>query len=228
MINRVEIQIPEFLKGKLIKDLQENEVICEHCNGTGLAIDDNRYGIQGEYSRTLFPYSHQSIGFCKHCYNGVNRKCSYCGKILNRGSYKCDCAGYLKEQYKKEEEKEQEVFQKAEKMTYEEYTNKYPNYMIYDPFGDKYYMDLDDLEEDYYSYSAEDTLPKYVYGTTKQSIRLDVNNILEYECDNLHEDAYDNLDGIKELREAIEKFNEVNKTNTATFWMNYKIAIILE
>ena len=41
---------------KLKKDLQEDEVICPKCGGTGLQVDDNPFGLKGENSRVMFPY----------------------------------------------------------------------------------------------------------------------------------------------------------------------------
>lgn len=46
----------------LKKDLQDDEVVCENCHGTGLDIADNVYGIRGDTTHigVHFPYK-QSI-----------------------------------------------------------------------------------------------------------------------------------------------------------------------
>lgn len=225
-IKRIEIQIPKYLEGIIIKDLQENEVICEDCGGVGLRIVDYRYGIQGEdTSKGHFPYNKQTIGMCQSCYNGVREKCRFCGKLLPRGYMKCDCKDY--EQYDEDKYKraEQERFDKAKKISYEEYAKQFPDYMIYCEDNEKYYSELEDLE-----YDCEDdelAMPKYVYGTYRISIGLDIDNILESACDELFEDAVDSLDGIDELNSAIDKFTKLNANNTATYYPDYKLVILL-
>ena len=73
---------------KLQKDLQENEIICTHCGGTGLQVDNNPFGLRKEGEQPnygkLFPYKKQTIVGCRHCYNGVQSKCLHCGEILGR------------------------------------------------------------------------------------------------------------------------------------------------
>lgn len=222
-MKRVEIQIPDFIGGKLIKDLQEDEAICEDCKGTGLRIEDNVYGL-GEKGKAPFPYKHQSISFCQHCYNGVVNLCPHCGKILGQRT-QCDCTGYMKAKYEEETIKEKECFEKAKKITYEEYIKQYPNYMIFDPNTDEFYSELEDLEDHYASNGLE--LPKYVYGTNSHSICLDIDNLIENACDDLYEDAYDRIEGYEDLQAAMYKFSKQNEQNTMTFDPDCSLAILL-
>ena len=63
-------QIDVSFNLKLQKDLQEHEIICSHCGGTGLQVDDNPFGIKDKNSKIHFPYKQQTIKGCNHCYNG--------------------------------------------------------------------------------------------------------------------------------------------------------------
>ena len=76
--------VSKILPPYLVKNLTENERICPECNGSGLKVNDNLYGIKGDTSelgrKYMFPYKHQSLSFCQSCYNGVQRLCPYCGK----------------------------------------------------------------------------------------------------------------------------------------------------
>ncbi|MGJ0846524.1 hypothetical protein ACR77J_07540 [Tissierella praeacuta] len=219
---RIEVEIPKFLEGVLIKDLQENEVICKECEGTGLAIRDNIYGLKGEQG---FNYKRQTISFCQHCYNGIREKCRFCGELLPRGYMKCDCEGYKKHEEEKYIKAEQERFEKAKKISYEDYIKQFPDYMIYDVNSGRYYSDFEDLEEQ--CKWDEAPLPKYVYGTHKMSICLDVDSIIESACDELHEGAMYDLNGEDELSSAIDDFNLKNERNTATYYPDYSLAILL-
>ena len=76
----------------LHKDLCENEEICPTCNGLGVVIRDNRYGLENDPDKTImFPYKKQSLILCPTCYNGVIKRCNLCGKIIPSHRTKCDC-----------------------------------------------------------------------------------------------------------------------------------------
>lgn len=54
LVHREEINLYDVIKKSfpdvLIKDLTENERICPVCNGLGMRIEDNIYGIKGDNS----------------------------------------------------------------------------------------------------------------------------------------------------------------------------------
>ncbi len=84
--------IQKLVNANLIKDLHDNEEICPYCHGTGMVINNNIYGLSEDTNKkTLFPYKHQAITFCQHCYNGVVLRCKLCGEIIQRGYTKHDC-----------------------------------------------------------------------------------------------------------------------------------------
>ena len=105
LTHREEVNLYEAIQKSfpkiLIKDLTEYERICPVCNGLGMRIEDNVYGIKGDTSevgrRELFPYKHQALSFCQSCFNGVQRLCPYCGQpYKNQGYMHCDCEGQKK------------------------------------------------------------------------------------------------------------------------------------
>lgn len=73
----VSEEIKNILPSTLKKDLCDDEEICPVCNGLGVVIDNNIYGIKGDTSKaankSMFPYNYQAIKFCPNCYNGVIR-----------------------------------------------------------------------------------------------------------------------------------------------------------
>ena len=223
-MKKIEVQIPKFLEGALIKDLQDDEVICEHCNGTGLRIEDNVYGIQGEYSRNPFPYKHQSISFCQYCYNGIQHKCPYCGKILERGSSKCDCEGYKKEQLEKEKIKEVELFKKAKKIKFIDYQGLFLNnerVIDKDEFADNLYDKIKD---------GEDCLT-YVFGTVKEPVmNIDFNEIINNACEDGYEemDSYLDYEGVKEIQELIDKWIIKQGDSNYCYWENTRVVVLLD
>lgn len=95
---------------------------------------------------------------------------------------------------------------------------------IFDDDQEKYF-DCIDTMEDWYSMKGLE-MPKYAYGTYLQSVSLDLDCILENACDDHAEGVDDNLNGISELREAIEKFNKVNR-GVGSYYPDYKIVVKL-
>jgi len=89
------------IKERIIVDLEENEVICEHCNGLKMKyVESNGKG---------------HVEYCNKCHNGKMRVCKHCGK-LNSTSY-CGCRGEWSE-------KEYIRFSKAKKISYYDYDGK--------------------------------------------------------------------------------------------------------
>ena len=202
--------LTEIMGKGLIKDLQEDEVLCPICHGVGLAIDDNVYGLKNDPNKSSwFPYKHQSIISCRNCYNGVLKVCKHCKKPLSRNQYRCECDGAKAERQAEQDKKEQERFDKATKMTFEEYAKKYPNNMVI--YGDTYYMDIYDLLDDIYCNTIDGEIinfPKYVWGTNKVKIELDADSFIERTLEDAYEDASFSGQAESELFDFINKWNE--------------------
>ena len=223
---------------KLQKDLQEHEIICSHCGGTGLQVDNNPFGLREEGEQpnynnhgTLFPHKKQTIVGCRHCYNGVQSKCLHCGRILDRGTSQCNCEKYVQERIQEQHVKDLETWNKAKKIFYEQALNDYV--MIYIDNYDKYIM-TDELEE--WIENQEDENDELIsrrslriYGTQIIEIKMDASDIVENACSDLHEDAMDNISGEdeKKLQTLLDQWCEENSSGTTTYYADYKVGIIL-
>ena len=218
--------LTEIMGTGLIKDLQEGDVVCPECHGTGLAVYDAPYGLSNDPNRSkMFPYKHQTISSCKKCYNGVLHACQYCGKILDRRYNTCDCDGVMSERKQKEIKKEQVIFDKAIKLNADDEIVKNMGMYYSDQYGynEGYFTDWDEL----FDY-LEDTEnhPEYVWGTSERKISIDADHIIQNVVEDLWEEARDNIssDDENELQEFLDKWCE-KQTGTTIYEVDFKYAI---
>lgn len=66
-----------------------------------------------------------------------------------------------------------------------------------------------------------------MFATEPIEMQLDAYNICESACEELHEDAMDNLD-TDSLQEILDKWVQEEAKGTLTFYPNYDIAIVEE
>jgi hypothetical protein len=206
---------------ELKKDLQENEVICEHCHGTGLEIANNVYGIHGDTTHVgvRFPYKHQSINYCRYCYNGIMEKCPSCGSLRGKKDRECSCGKDEKLRYEKWEKENKEKWEKTSKIPIDEAWITFKCLYIDDI--DRYVFnesELEDLIEDY-----ELKNPK-IFGTTEIRINLDASFIVENACDDLHEEAAEFCDTEK-LQKILDDWCK-EQDGTTSYSPNYKVGVI--
>ncbi len=158
----------------------------------------------------------------KHC---APKICEDCGKEFPRNSYYTVCDECHK---KHEEQKEKERFEKAAKYTIENVPSESSEmFFCENVFGydDYYTTDLDSVIEDVYCNTGEE--PKYVYGTTRQNLRLDAYDILESPLEDLEDGwSYISDDDIKELQDFLD--NWCKKVNVHWYVPNYKVSIVLD
>ena len=185
--------IRELVNSALRKDLHDNEEICSHCHGTGMEIGNNIYGLSDDPDRIAgrFPYQHQALTFCKHCYNGVVLRCKLCGEIMPRGCLKHDCQKQKDINQIEWDFKRSERLHKATKLTPEKYEERYPNHMVY--HNDNYYSDVYDLLESLWASNeySEEGLPEFCLGTLKETMRLDAENIITQAQDDVGIEDYE-------------------------------------
>ena len=226
-------EIKHILPDTLEKDIQDNEAICPVCHGLGVVLDNNIYGIKGDTSeaakKSIFPYNHQAIKFCLNCYNGVIRLCEYCGKPLLRGRLKCDCE-QQKAKYEEENRiKYQETIKKAKEIELKD-----ASYYMYDEQSKQYFSDENEFVEYYYqewferysggmSFNAyfDSQVSKVLWNCEVVKISMDADSIIESACEELHEDARDNISDEKELQEFLDKWC-TKQTGTTTYYPCYK------
>jgi hypothetical protein len=85
---------------------------------------------------------------------------------------------------------------------------------------DGYYESLEEFIEAQYDDPPE-VMPRRVFCCTTKAFELDIDRALENECEEHHEDTLYMLDGIYELQDAVNKFNELNK-NRQTWEVDYR------
>lgn len=95
---------------------------------------------------------------------------------------------------------------------------------VYEPEYDNWFDCIDELE-DWFELKVLE-IPKYAYGTYFLPFSLDVDNIIENNIDEYDDEIIERLDGVTELREAIEEFNKANNRN-GTYQVDYWIVVKL-
>lgn len=232
LTRRKEVNLHEVIQKSfpkiLIKDLTEHERICPICNGLGMRIENNIYGINGDDSeagrREYFPYKHQALSFCRSCFNGVQRLCPYCGQpYKNQGYTHCDCEGQKKAD---EEEKIKKWNEKVSKAV--PVDEKDVDTMLYCEEFDEYYDTVDDFFDDYaanYSDQDEYEKPKVLWVCTVEKIYIDAANVIENVCSDLHEDAYEQCDE-KSLQKLLDDWCK-KQIGTTTYYPCYKQYVLI-
>lgn len=232
-VHREEINLYDVIKKSfpevLIKDLTENERICPVCNGLGMRITDNIYGIKGDTSeegkKHHFPYKHQALSFCRSCFNGVQRLCPYCGKpYKNQGYLHCDCDGQKKaDDEKKLKEWNEKV---ANAIPVEE---KDIDTMLYCEEFDEYYETVEDFFDDYSANYVDEevyTRPERLWVTSVEEISIDAGDVIENACSGLWEEASEQCDG-EGLQDLLDNWCK-KQTGATTYYPCYKEYVIID
>ncbi len=224
MPKKITVSIPSIT---LEKDLLEGEEICPTCGGLGMMPHNNRYGLSGENhpSGKHFPYQKQSYGYCPTCYNGVVKRCKFCGEIGRKGYIEpepnCRCEGAEKLRDEKRDQKERETWEKAEKISLADAEKRFK--MLFLHSTDDYVTpdELADLIDD------PDFESGYIYGTEETGIALNADDIVSDTCEELHEDAMDSIDAdaIKELQTILDSWCEKHGGSATTYYPDYSVGI---
>lgn len=234
-MKKVLVEVSELLPQVLEKDLQEGEEICPTCHGLGMVVADNPFGIENEKhpDGKLFPYKKQSLTFCPTCYNGVVRRCRYCGVIDRRyidPTSHCNCVQARADRAKKLAEERGNIYRNATKIPLEEARKKYKMFYIedYDEYvlADWFCDWLDEKEQDDEDFNLNKLM---VYATSKVQIGFDAQSIIENACDDLYEDAICLIDrdGFKAMQDFFDKWCVEYGADTTTYYPNYSVAIIM-
>lgn len=127
------------------------------------------------------------------------------------------------------EVKEQEKFEKAEKIKEEDWDG--PVYSEGYGWNDGYFGSIDDFYDDVRDdseYDEEFTMPKYLWTCdVSPTCIINIDSVLENLTEEAHENFdYRDLNGLDELRAAVDKFNKLNEDNVS--WTpNFKKCVIL-
>lgn len=214
----------------LQKDLHSNEEICQVCQGTGLIVSDNSYGLSDDPDKTagIFPYKHQSLMFCPYCYNGVVRRCPLCNKIIRRGFLKCDCEKQRDIDDAKRAEKEWQALNDAP-IAPTELVEKYGVFYSdnYDE-NEGYFTDWEDFFENWYNcYDILDSKPKYVWLAEPYEMRIDARNLIESATEDMYEDACHDISEKEErkLQDFLDSWCKDCGVGITYYQSKYKVKI---
>ena len=204
----------KYIDVKLQKDLHDNEDICPTCGGLGLMIANNPYGLSNDPDKTfsnLFPYKHQSLTFCKDCFNGVVKRCKLCGGIIPKGRTKCNCEKQEALDKIVEQKKKKEEFDNAPIAPREIEENCKCFFSESCPINDGYFFEWEDFFEAWHEYCSdisEEDRPEYVWITDVVNMSIDAVDIIENATEDLYEDATDNIskEKVKELQDLLDEW----------------------
>lgn len=233
----VSEEIKHILPDTLEKDLCDNEEICPVCHGLGIVKRDYQFGIDNNENPSKVDwYDNEYFVWCPNCYFGVIKKCEFCDKILPKGRLKCDCEKQQAEDEKERRIKYQETINRAKEISLKDaacyiYDEESDRYFIDESEFAEYYWDLylENEEENNYDFDIyfERHVPKILWNCSETKMSLDADSIIENACDELHEDARDNIADEKELQDFLDKWCE-KQTGTTTYYPCYKEYVRVE
>lgn len=231
-MQKITVSTAGLLPETFEKDLTDTQIICPECNGLGLKIRDFIYGNDEgriKYPNKHFPWNNKYVGFCDNCYFGVIKLCEHCMQPYPHKMYNlCECSGATAERNALEKAKIQKYYDEAKKLTLQEAIDQGIEQVYFDT-GDKY-IAIDEIGDHFCNEQSDDPdyiLPKWLFGTWTAYMKIDIDNIIEDCCSDLHEDASERVDGRKEMQKVLDKWLEDNKHNTLTYYMDYKVVVLL-
>lgn len=166
------------------------------------------------------------MGVCDYCNRGVVTICKHCGKPLSKYVTTCHCEGAIKEQRRKWKENDfvngARRYDKATKITLDEAFKKF-EYLYVDETDELIYLDEDD--DAIAKVEEAQSSGCHIFGTKKEYLTLDAEYIIENACEDLHEDAFENIDNINELQSMMDKWAKENGNGAITYYPDYNFAV---
>lgn len=182
----------------------------------------------------LFHETGQSaeIFYCAECRHVKKTKddaenccrCRFCNELVPQNSIgKENFTGYHGECWRADRDKRD-----AERLAKAEVVTDYDGWVFVEGLGynDGYFRSMDDLL-DYLEDEVEEVRPERAYCCQEQPLqRLNSSDIAERICDDMYEDAYEDLNGLKELDIALEKFFDAN-AGMKSYYPDYKRCVLV-
>lgn len=204
------------LQDRLVLDLKENEIPCPKCKGLRMFYVQN--GDKGH------------IDTCRDCHTGKLYVCKHCGKANDTDC--CDCEEAYKERNNKwkleQAKKDNENFQKAEKINYKDYDGYY--------LTDEYerLKDQDDLEiwiEE--KLTDGETVPDYLWAVEENyRVSIDLQEVISEKCEDGYEDMFNCLDTenglLYQAQNLISQWEKKQGDSLCIYSETYDKAIIIK
>lgn len=170
-----------------------------------------------------------SCGYCGKLYRNKqqadechgDRVCCDCGKVIGKQSYNLRCKSC---DAKFDFNKVRNLYNKAEKLTYEEYVEKYKNNPIV--IGDEYYFGIDDYLYDIESYDGNDDVAKWAWGTKSSVATINCGDILDRFIEEVNLEDYDVVqEGVVEIENFCKDWNE--KYAETVYYEDNSVVVLL-
>ena len=148
----------------------------------------------------------------------MDRTCDECGVVIEKKSYYTLCDSC---RIKKEQKKIQDLYDKATKISYDEYMKLYYPVVHNDVF---YFDDLDYLLEK--SEDEDDSMPNWVWGARLSNIKLDPYDIIQNFEENVELDDYGmDKSAVNEIVEFCKQWNE--KHSQDVYYEDNSVVVLL-
>lgn len=181
--------------------------------------------MENKPSKEMLVYA---CGYCGKVYRDKkqadmchsDRTCDDCGVVIGKASYSTICDSCM---VIRKNKKIQDLYNKATKMSYDEYMKLHPEYPVV--HNDEFYFDdLDYLLEK--CEDEDDSIPNWVWGAELQIKTLDPYRIIEqFEEDCELEDYSMDSDAQKEIIEFCKQWNE--KHSQKVYYEDNKVVVLL-
>ncbi len=230
-MQHISINVSEAIKyllpDTLEKDLHDNERICPLCGGLGIIKKNMPYVLSKDKVDKY--YNNEYFVWCPNCYFGVQKLCEFCGTPLAKGFSGCKCEKALEKEEAVRKQNYQNKIGRAKEIDL-----KQVSYYMYDEESQDYFADenefadhyfnlyLDEIEENHIPFDEyfEKYVPKVLWNCDVVKMYIDADSIVSDACEELHEDAVDNVDGMDELQEFLDKWC-AKQTGTTTYYPDY-------
>jgi hypothetical protein len=191
---------------RIVHDLAPDERICKQCLGLGIFKVSAPYGMgKQKPHKEAFPFQHQWLSPCHHCYMGKVRVCLHCKEDLSRLRTRCECKAAQAERMAEEAIKEAERRKAVPRIALADYTHP----MVWCDKTDKF-IQVDHLED-----HLEDHPDAVVFACepTESLTKPDAEDVIETLQDRATgeaspEDGEDVLDFSKEATTELATFLE--------------------
>lgn len=207
----------------------KNEEICPCCKGLGWLPMSNPFGLKDDFGKIIM-FENQILQPCFTCFNGVVKRCEYCGELIPKNRLKCNCKEQKRIDRIEEERKEAERMENAELVPADQFDMYYSDYYNAN-YG--YFSCFEDFFDEWQEYVYDGDLtdndrPEFVYGTTPIDLKIDAYDIVENACEDMYEDAICDTDdkSINELQAYLDDWCSKCGIGT-TYYHNkrYKVRI---
>lgn len=219
--------IKDLLPDTLEKDLMENQRLCPICGGLGIIKRNHQFVLHS--GKTPEWYDDEYFIWCPNCYFGVQSLCEFCGNPIAKGVSRCNCEKSLEKEEMERQKRYQDKIDRAKKINLKD-----ASYFLYDEESEQYFPDendfadyyfnlyLDEIENNHIPFDEyfEKYIPKVLWNCYEVKLYIDADSIVSDACDELHEDAVDNIDDINELQDFLDRWC-AKQTGTTTYYPDY-------